>query len=112
MGQTAVCEIDQGVARQVTVGARHTTTMPIAGTTFSVRSRFCTGCNPRVTLRVMSKRKAFLFGAIACLFTFAAAAESPDAFDAAVTHPGRFAADLARDPIDHPAEVLRLANIH
>ena len=47
---------------------------------------------------------------VLCLFgvgrVFAA-----DAYDAAVAHPGRSAADLKRDALDHPAEVLRLAGI-
>jgi len=36
---------------------------------------------------------------------------SPDIYDAAVAHPGRPAVDLKRDPIEHPAEVLRLTGI-
>lgn len=38
-------------------------------------------------------------------------AGAQDRYDAAVAHPGRPAADLKRDRIDHPAEVLRLAGI-
>jgi predicted methyltransferase len=34
-----------------------------------------------------------------------------DIYDDAVAHPGRPAEDLQRDPIDHPAEILRLAGI-
>lgn len=34
-----------------------------------------------------------------------------DLYDAAVQHAGRSADDLKRDPMDHPAEVLRLAGI-
>jgi len=34
-----------------------------------------------------------------------------DAYDAAVHHPGRTEADLKRDALDHPADVLRLAGI-
>jgi predicted methyltransferase len=41
----------------------------------------------------------------------AAATAHPDIYDAAVAHPGRSADDLKRDPIDHPAEVLRLAGL-
>jgi predicted methyltransferase len=41
----------------------------------------------------------------------AAAGAHPDIYDAAVAHPGRSAADLKRDAIDRPAEVLRLAGI-
>jgi predicted methyltransferase len=39
----------------------------------------------------------------------AAANAEPDLYAAAVAHPGRPGADLKRDPIDHPAELLRLA---
>jgi predicted methyltransferase len=45
------------------------------------------------------------------LFACAAPAIAADQFDAAVAHTGRPAADLKRDPIDHPADVLRLAGI-
>jgi predicted methyltransferase len=38
-------------------------------------------------------------------------AKGADAYDAALTHAGRPAADTARDAIDHPAEMLRLAGI-
>jgi predicted methyltransferase len=41
----------------------------------------------------------------------ASAAPAPDRYAAAVAQPGRTPADLARDAIDHPAEVLRLAGI-
>jgi predicted methyltransferase len=34
-----------------------------------------------------------------------------DRFDDAVAHPGRSTADLKRDSIDHPADILRLAGI-
>jgi predicted methyltransferase len=44
-----------------------------------------------------------------CLFT--AAQASTDAYDAAVANPGRSAADVKRDALDHPAEMLRLAGI-
>lgn len=39
------------------------------------------------------------------------AATPPDTYDLAVQHAGRSAEDLARDPLDHPAEILRLARI-
>ncbi|HMK23728.1 MAG TPA: methyltransferase domain-containing protein [Terriglobales bacterium] len=39
------------------------------------------------------------------------AAAEPDIYSAAVAHPGRSDADLKRDRIDHPAEVLRLAGL-
>jgi len=40
-----------------------------------------------------------------------APATAADDFDAAVKHAGRPAADSARDSLDHPAEILRLAGI-
>jgi predicted methyltransferase len=40
-----------------------------------------------------------------------ASARAADPFDAAVAHPGRTAADLKRDSIDHPADILRLTGI-
>jgi predicted methyltransferase len=43
--------------------------------------------------------------------TYAAAAHSADVYDNAVAHAGRSADDLKRDPVDHPAEVLRLSGI-
>ena len=52
--------------------------------------------------------QALLLGA-ACLC--AAAGAHADAYDAAVAHPGRSAADVKRDALDHPAELLRLAGI-
>jgi predicted methyltransferase len=45
-----------------------------------------------------------------CLFGVGRAAAA-DAFDAAVAHAGRSAADLKRDALDHPADILRLAGI-
>jgi predicted methyltransferase len=38
-------------------------------------------------------------------------ANAGDAYDAAVAHPGRSAADLKRDSLDHPADILRLSGI-
>ena len=38
-------------------------------------------------------------------------ANAADAYDAAVAHAGRSAADLKRDSLDHPADVLRLSGI-
>jgi predicted methyltransferase len=38
-------------------------------------------------------------------------AKAADAYDAAVAHPGRSAADLKRDSLDYPAEILRLSGI-
>jgi predicted methyltransferase len=47
----------------------------------------------------------------AVLLTAAAAGFAADSYDAAVGHAGRSAADIKRDAIDHPAELLRLAGI-
>jgi predicted methyltransferase len=47
-----------------------------------------------------------------CAVVFAScAANAADIYDAALAHPGRSAADLKRDSLDHPAEILRLAGI-
>ena len=46
----------------------------------------------------------------ACLLT-PLHAQAADAYDAAVAHPGRSAADLKRDSLDHPAEILRFSGI-
>lgn len=48
---------------------------------------------------------------IAWMLAAASAGYAADSYDAAVGHPGRSAADLKRDAIDHPAELLRLAGI-
>src|SRR5579863_2407109 len=47
---------------------------------------------------------------VLCSFVFARA-NAADVYDAAVAHPGRSAADLKRDPLDHPADSLRLSGI-
>jgi predicted methyltransferase len=46
----------------------------------------------------------------ACVFA-AVHAHAADTYDAAVAHTGRSAADLKRDPLDHPADILRLSGI-
>lgn len=48
-----------------------------------------------------------------CMLCMAGAgrAAAGDAYDAAVAHPGRSAADLKRDALDRPADILRLAGI-
>jgi predicted methyltransferase len=38
-------------------------------------------------------------------------ANAADAYDAAVAHAGRSAADIKRDQLDHPADILRLSGI-
>jgi predicted methyltransferase len=45
-----------------------------------------------------------------CLYA-SAPASAADAYDAAVAHAGRSAADMQRDSLDHPAEILRLSGI-
>lgn len=45
------------------------------------------------------------------LSALAAASANADIYDAAVARYGRSSEDLRRDPIDHPAQVLRLAGI-
>ena len=42
---------------------------------------------------------------------FATAASAADVYDQAVAHAGRASDDKKRDPVDHPAEVLRLSGI-
>jgi predicted methyltransferase len=49
---------------------------------------------------------------LGCLGPFAAMhAGAADLYDAAVAHAGRSAADVKRDALDHPADVLRLTGI-
>ena len=45
------------------------------------------------------------------LAVLASTSARADIYDDAVAHAGRPAADLKRDPIDHPAQILRLAGI-
>ena len=47
---------------------------------------------------------------VLCVFT-SFHANAADAYDAAVAHAGRSAADLKRDSLDHPADILRLSGI-
>jgi predicted methyltransferase len=49
--------------------------------------------------------------ALLLLIQCAATASAADRFDTAVAHAGRPAADLKRDALDHPADVLRLSDI-
>jgi len=60
----------------------------------------------RSTTRVMMVVCAWLATALC-----ANAATAADAYDAAVANPARSAADVKRDALDHPAELLRLAGI-
>ena len=60
----------------------------------------------------MTQHKFSFVIALMCAALLAgAAAHGADEYDAALTHPGRPAADSARDVLDHPAEMLRLAGI-
>jgi predicted methyltransferase len=52
-----------------------------------------------------------LFAAFLGAVALASAAASADRYSEAVAHAGRSTADVRRDEIDHPAEVLRLAGI-
>jgi predicted methyltransferase len=57
-------------------------------------------------------KSAFASLPICAAFLFAGPyAIAADEYDAALTHAGRPAADSARDAIDHPADMLRLAGI-
>ena len=58
-----------------------------------------------------ARRSTCLLAAFLTLGTLAAASAHADIYDAAVAHYGRSAEDLKRDPLDHPAEVLRLSGI-
>jgi predicted methyltransferase len=57
----------------------------------------------------VASRASCLLGAI-CLAAFVQVSAA-DRFDAAVAHSDRSAADLKRDSIEHPADILRLAEI-
>jgi predicted methyltransferase len=59
----------------------------------------------------LSGRSALVLATLLSLTAGAAPGVPADIYDAAVAHAGRSAADLKRDPIDHPAEMLRLAGI-
>jgi predicted methyltransferase len=61
----------------------------------------------------LSNIRAFAFGvALAGAGLFASGpTRAADLYDAAVRHSGRTADDQKRDPLDHPAEILRLAGI-
>jgi predicted methyltransferase len=61
-------------------------------------------------LHFLSGASAAIFAAAMCL-TVGAQARAADRFDAAVAHSGRPAADLKRDALDDPAEILRLTGI-
>jgi predicted methyltransferase len=61
---------------------------------------------------MIQHRFAFASSVWCATLLFASAyAVGADNYDAALTHAGRPAADSARDAVDHPAEMLRLAGI-
>jgi len=64
-----------------------------------------------LVLSLRRARRAALALAVLAAVTAAAPAARADRYADAVVHAGRPAADLKRDEIDHPAEVLRLAGI-
>ena len=59
----------------------------------------------------MKTRNGFAIAALLLTALVATLASAGDAYDAAVAHAGRPAADLKRDASDHPADVLRFAGI-
>ena len=61
----------------------------------------------------MTQHKISFASSLLCaaLLLAGAGAYGADDYDSALTHPGRPAADSARDVLDHPAEMLRLAGI-
>jgi predicted methyltransferase len=61
-------------------------------------------------LFTMHLHRAPLLLCAVCLFA-AVRANAADIYDAAVAHTGRSAADLKRDSLDHPADILRLSGI-
>jgi predicted methyltransferase len=63
------------------------------------------------TLALHSRHALTLLAAVSALALAGTGARAADRYDAAVAHSGRSADDLKRDPIDHPAQVLRLAGI-
>ena len=58
-----------------------------------------------------SRLRSLAILALGAAAVLAAAQVRADIYDDAVAHPGRSADDLKRDPIDHPAELLRLAGL-
>src|SRR5476651_2675444 len=61
----------------------------------------------------MNQNKFAVVASLLCAAFFLgnSPANAADEYDAAVTHAGRPADDSARDALDHPAEMLRLAGI-
>jgi predicted methyltransferase len=61
----------------------------------------------------MNQRKFTIAASLLCAVSLLVilSAHAADEYDAALKHAGRPAADSARDALDHPAEILRLAGI-
>lgn len=64
-----------------------------------------------MSCHMLSRRRAFFLTALISLSALGATGTRADIYDDAVARPGRSAEDLKRDPIDHPAEMLRLAGL-
>jgi predicted methyltransferase len=62
-------------------------------------------------MNILRARQLILSTLLAAACWQPVARAAADAYDAALAHPGRGAADLKRDALDHPAEILRLAGI-
>src|SRR3954469_23493288 len=72
-------------------------------------SRFGARPNIRSLSTIRSIGLAIALAGLALLAT--SVSRAADIYDAAVAHAGRTPEDLKRDPLDHPAEILRLAGI-
>jgi predicted methyltransferase len=59
----------------------------------------------------MNRHPLKLAALLSAAFLAATSANAADRFDAAVAHAGRPPADLTRDTLDHPADILRLTGI-
>lgn len=62
-------------------------------------------------MNIMSKLIRTVIVLMATSFAGLGVGQAADNYDAAVAHPGRSAADLKRDALDHPAQILRLSGI-
>ena len=67
----------------------------------------------RYLIENLRRQVPFLICTLLCAPSLVAPfpAVAADAYDAAVAHAGRSAADLKRDSLDHPADILRLSGI-
>jgi predicted methyltransferase len=60
---------------------------------------------------MIQHKSAIAASCLCAVFLLGIMSANADEYSAAVMHPGRPAEDTARDPLDHPAEMLRLAGI-